>query len=741
MYYTSHVRYIIKYLIAEAEKNSIFNIQNSKAMSKGWQSEKNSLYPQEMYLELDKPSHLRFISILCHQSKISSKVSIYINQPGEICLTKLGGFSFNDNKRSNYQAREKKTVKVDCDCEKIKLVFEINYDNEINKFNQIGIIGIDLYGEEISPTIIKVIKLQVEISRLENIKKKAVEDENYDLAKETNNKITKYKEVLQKFKEEKILYDFEIDNIDINNKNEILNNTEDKKSNKNEKMIDEGKTKKDIENNSSSKRIVNKKKNVEKVSTGVSTNEKDNNNRYIKPRTDPFDFDQQKVGNTLTFSQMVEKELSTNSQFSPYHDSNKFQKSPASLSKKEFSNITDEDREFINSIVQFLPEEILYSLVSKNVKEIEKAINSINQDLILYNNNGQYKLFMNGISIYDLVFTCLKVTLQILKKNYIPPKIQIINILNILLNQKFLETLQVIREFEECLITLLDYLGDSNQKLREKVEKLLFEYSKKTKSGNKVINLIISSPIRKNLIKSRNHLNGRYLMVSKIIHFCGYMKNNFENIIKYAINGYAMNKINIRDAALEIISRLYKYEGEKVHQYFQYSGLRPAQIKAIQDKLDEIDSKSNEINNKELQNNNIIDEEHTCEFCGYYKQDLTKDELNIHQYKDCPMLMQCTYCKQIIEISNLNNHLLNECDFKDKFIKCNKCKQVVEKETFNEHQNYENCFDVNEEKEILCPLCHLNIIMDDIWKIHFLENGCQHNIRIVTPSTTNASNL
>ena len=176
---------------------------------------------------------------------------------------------------------------------------------------------------------------------------------------------------------------------------------------------------------------------------------------------------------------MVEKELSTNSQFSPYHNSNKIQKSPTSLSKKELSNITDEDREFINSIRQFLPEDILYSLVSKNVKEIEKAINSINQDLILYNNNGQYKLFMNGISINDLVFTCLTVTLQILKKNYIPPKIQIIDILNILLNQKFLETLQVIREFEECLITLLDYLGDSNQKLREKVEKLLFEYSKK----------------------------------------------------------------------------------------------------------------------------------------------------------------------------------------------------------------------------------------------------------------------
>ena len=694
-----------------------------------------------MYLELDKPSKLKFISILCHQSKISSKVSIYINQPGEICLTKLGGFSFNDNKRSNYQAREKKQVKVDCECEKIKLVFEINYDNEINKFNQIGIIGIELYGEEISQKKIKIMKLQEEIIKLESIKKKAVEEENYDLAKETNNKILHYKDLIQKLKEGKISPDIDIDNLDINNKDNKDNNKDNNNNsndNKNKNIIEENK-KKEINSGDGTKRIVNRKKNVEKVSTGVSTNEKDNNNRYMKANSGPIDVDKQKVGNTLTFSQMVEKELSSNSQFSPYNNNNNnIQKNQ---SKKDISSITDDDREFINSIGQFLPEDILYLLVSKNVKEIEKAISSINEDLKLYNNNGQYQLFMNGISVNDLVYTCSSICIQILKKSYIPPKIQIIDIMNILLDPKYIEVIQVIKEFEDCLISLLDYLGDSNQKLREKVEKLIFDYAKKTKSGNKIINLIINTPIKKNLIKSRNHLNGRYLMVSKIVHFCGYMKNNFENIIKYAINGYALNKINVRDAALEIISRLYKYEGEKIHQYFQDSGLRPAQIKTIQDKIDEIDSKNNEKKNKEQDNNNMVDEEHTCEFCGFYQPNITKDELNIHQYKDCPMLMQCTNCKQIIEISNLNNHLLNECDFKDKFIKCNKCKQVVEKDTINEHQTSENCFDVNEDKEKLCPLCHLNIIMDDIWKIHFLENGCEHNNRANTPSTTNASNF
>lgn len=244
-------------------------------------------------------------------------------------------------------------------------------------------------------------------------------DENYDLAKETNNKILKYKDIIQKIKDGKISPDNIIDDIDdINEINDIKNDNKNNPENKNK--IEENKNKEINKDNANTatKRIVNKKKNVEKVSTGVSTNEKDNN-RYMKSSTGAIDVDKQKVGNSLTFSQMVEKELQSNSQFSPYHKSNSnnsnlnINNKINNTSKKE---ITDEDKDFINLIGQFLPEEILYLLVSKNVKEIEKGINSLNDDLILYNNNGQYKLFMNGISVNDLVYTCSSISLQILKR-------------------------------------------------------------------------------------------------------------------------------------------------------------------------------------------------------------------------------------------------------------------------------------------------------------------------------------
>ena len=65
--------------------------------------------------------------------------------------------------------------------------------------------------------------------------------------------------------------------------------------------------------------------------------------------------------------------------------------------KKDIPLISEEDKDFINIINQFLPENILILLVSKNVKEIEKAISTIYDDLVLYNEDKEYDIFTKGI--------------------------------------------------------------------------------------------------------------------------------------------------------------------------------------------------------------------------------------------------------------------------------------------------------------------------------------------------------
>ena len=65
-----------------------------------------------------------------------------------------------------------KSVKVDCACEKIKFSLDKNYPNELNKYNQVGLISIELYGNYISENQNQINEIKNEIITLENEKKK-----------------------------------------------------------------------------------------------------------------------------------------------------------------------------------------------------------------------------------------------------------------------------------------------------------------------------------------------------------------------------------------------------------------------------------------------------------------------------------------------------------------------------------------------------------------------------------------
>ena len=560
-----------------------------------------------------------------------------------------------------------KSVKVDCICEKIKFSLDKNYINELNKYNQVGLISIELYGSYISENQNQINELKNEILNLENEKKKAVEREDYDKAKENNLKIQENKKKIKNLEERGSITDSKISYNPINNNNnrQNLNNPKQKENSK-------------------------------------------KNNEII-------DVDSQKVGNTinpLTFSQMVEKELQTNSQFSPYYgDGNEKNNNNNNDEFNEVKLDPDEESQ-AQKLLNFLPQNIVYPLYGKNSKLMEEKISLLLDDLKKYPNSS----FFKSIEKNDIISTCSQISYKILQTSFIHPIISCIDILNNLVN-KFPKNISNITIFFECIELSLNYLGDSNVKLKEKVDILILDYVKATNSSTKMINMIIKNPIKKNLMKSRNHYNGRFLMVNNLIKQYNYEPKSFEQLITYAVKGYAMNKINIRDAALEIIITLYKKEGDKIHEYFQKE-LRPAQIKTIEDKLEEINN-----------NNNESDNEHTCEFCGMFDKKFNEDLLAIHQYRECPMLMQCPKCKQIIEICKSNSHLLYECDFKEQYKKCDRCKQAIEIEKFDEHKNNKVCDEVNEDKERICPLCHVNIEPEDIWKIHFLSQGCENNPR------------
>lgn len=121
---------------------------NHTPYSRGWQSARYAEFPQEIILEFGQTARVKQIQFLSHQYKISKKIELLIYNPNTSKkFKKIGYLSLDSNERSNYQARELKSVYIDHDCQKIKVILHSAWENNHNLFRQVGLISINVQGE------------------------------------------------------------------------------------------------------------------------------------------------------------------------------------------------------------------------------------------------------------------------------------------------------------------------------------------------------------------------------------------------------------------------------------------------------------------------------------------------------------------------------------------------------------------------------------------------------------------
>lgn len=130
-----------------------------------------------------------------------------------------------------------------------------------------------------------------------------------------------------------------------------------------------------------------------------------------------------------------------------------------------------------------------------------------------------------------------------------------------------------------------------------------------------------------------------------------------------------------------------------------------------------------------------------CIFCLSKGQAYSEEGLNIHYWRTCPMLTRCEACKQVIEVSYYNSHLLNECDCRNNYVKCDNCKQPVIEKFFDQHSREKNCVKPVEGLTN-CPLCH-NLINQNKWREHLMgDDPCTNNTRNkLTKSPSKSQNI
>jgi centrosomal protein CEP104 len=844
----------IVHVSSEEEEYSVRELLNRTPFSRGWLSGRFCNYPQELLIEFPKPIKMREIQFLSHQYNIASKIEIFILPPQSEKYKKIGYLSLDSNERSNFQARELKTVYTDYLCIRVKFNLLRCHQNSHNIYSQVGLIALSVLGE--FPNINSINekdnteKLDDEmiydpatLKRLKELyraKKKAVDLEDFDEAKRIKVAIDSLKSVSQSLiqleERKKIaiknddfdaakLIKYEIDrlrnavtrpninetnrkiayeqkmNMNNNNNNPMQlppgypNNSEKIRmfNTNNQNDYQPINYEYEMENDEDIYRIRNninqgyqledpeKLNKIKEMQNNNNINIKDNKNIIpqsdIKDKPDPFnqggkgviDVDNQRVGGiNLNFSEMVEQQLKKAGQSGDVGEEE---------GNFDDAQLSPEAYKYAEPLIPTLTFPLLKLLFNQQWKIKETGFNKLNKEIKDYPNSA----VLGNKSPEEIVVACLGVCAYVLRSNISQSLLAAMDLINSLFN-KFssikpdgMLKADFDKYVHDCIRLLIDHIGDPNIKLKERLENTLLEFGNYSIIGNRILfEHIISGQIKKNLVNSKNHLSGRYNFLHRLIQNFGYNEDEvpLQSIMTYAIKGYTNPNAYVREAALSLIVILYKFAGDKIRPY--YENLRPAQINNIEDNLAQHDELNDQINNngqmnanmddqgdynyanndnnnnnqegamvsdsqmlsKEQQNEynmgNNDDTEHTCQFCGLFNPNFTSEQIDLHQFKECPMLLPCFKCKQIVEISTLNNHFLYECAQKKQFKQCPRCKEAVLVKDYEAHVADKSCNPFKSSNTCnRCPLCHNDITPAGKvgWEIHLLDQMCPNNPR------------
>ncbi|NXC18175.1 CE104 protein, partial [Corythaeola cristata] len=121
----------------------------------GWRSPRLCQYPQEVVLQLVERCRIRKLQLLAHQYMISSKIEFYISEslPEYFApyqserFHRLGYVPLSDNEKTDFKARELKSVYMDAVGQYLKLIFHKNYVNKYNVYGQVALVAINIIGD------------------------------------------------------------------------------------------------------------------------------------------------------------------------------------------------------------------------------------------------------------------------------------------------------------------------------------------------------------------------------------------------------------------------------------------------------------------------------------------------------------------------------------------------------------------------------------------------------------------
>eukprot|EP01022_Parablepharisma_sp_SALTPOND_P015298 TRINITY_DN214_c0_g1_i1.p2 TRINITY_DN214_c0_g1~~TRINITY_DN214_c0_g1_i1.p2 ORF type:complete len:889 (+),score=112.15 TRINITY_DN214_c0_g1_i1:7443-10109(+) len=319
---------------------------------------------------------------------------------------------------------------------------------------------------------------------------------------------------------------------------------------------------------------------------------------------------------------------------------------------------------------------------------------------------------------------------------------------------------------DSCMVSLMEKIGDSNPKVRGKAEETCINLATEGRIPLTTFIVHCARTVKKGPVSTR-HLQGKLGLLTTLFQQFGEDAKPLTSqpVIDFALNGAKNSNGDVRNTAYTLLVEIYKRIGGKINGYLE--NLRPAQKEVLQAEFDKVEG-GNEapsyepVEPKPKVTTNIQrpaaskakpaakakavraekneEEEYPsspqshpdklCEYCGKFDPSFTQDSLDMHMFNDCPMLYLCSACGNIIEIININNHLLNECPGRKDYAKCPVCHEAVLKSELDMHVEEGACKTANTQA-IRCPLCHMDVspATIEMWRDHILVKQCPNNER------------
>jgi centrosomal protein CEP104 len=759
---------------------------------KGWQSARFQDFPQVIIFQFICPVHIQQLQFLSHHSKISSKIEIYtyfaeamssLPPMDQIKWKRLGYLSLDNNEKSNFQARELKSVFIDTKASYLKIALNKCHINKYNMFNQVGLIAINAMGEELGevsvpsrkglpPRLENELEFDPQTSerlrQLQASKDRAVENEDFDEAKKLREAIERLKMMGQQ------LYYLEE-----RKRNAISNEDYDAA-----KVI---------------------KMEIDRLRSSIMPPGEANfrpfsgnrpNSRPLQQFGSPdFDFPPTKNQRPDLFSknegkdpfskqdpyqkQDLKPDPFNNKGFSNKGMSHDEQVLPAVANGKGGANIYEEveddnpNRGNASSpeplsgqqlkqaepFAHILTEPIVKRIFSKNRQNREEGLSRVQNELGSRQSSEIFQEF-EPWEVYTGVLGAVRYTIG---DNISQVSMKSMGLLAFLIkslppNKAFIRG-DSAEYLQSILALLLDKVGDNTAKVREIAEKTYMTLARSEIVGVGPAVQVLLKP-NKEKASSQKHNLGRLSLLTVVVSEFRIDNSHvpFNPVVDYAITSYSNSNPDIRNSAYNLLMKIYECVGPKLGNLVNDNkGLRPAQIELLQKGFSEVESGSyvdpkakgsesrineprmsepriNEprINEPRAGESKVLNSAPMCGFCG--KNDAlfgNQDNLDIHYWKDCPMLVGCSQCNQIVEIIQLNNHFLKECEFHELFKQCPRCKEAIHIDEYEQHNEEQACLAAKApSKANRCALCH-----DDVdpgqagWLKHILTEGCPNNDR------------